>query len=335
MTNKWEDMKRVQPIAMKMLENSIKKNRLTHAYLFDGMRGTGKKDAGKLIAKSLFCEAPLDGCHPCEACVNCRRIEKGIHPDVHLVEPDGLSIKKQQIQALQDEFKKTGVESNKKLYMIIHADRMTSNAANSLLKFLEEPHAETTAILITEQLQKMLPTIISRCQTIHFKPLQANHFVEQLISQGVDRKKAPLISQLTNDLEEGIALSQDDWFAQAQKIVIKLYEVIKKKPLEALVALQDDWFSHFKEKDQINLGLDLFLLLFKDILYVQLGKEEQLVNGQVRKQLATFALQTSGRRLTEQMSSILEAKRRLQANMNPQLLMEQLVLKLQEGSSFV
>ena len=96
---------------------------------------------------------------PCEECINCKRINHGNHPDIHIVEPDGLSIKKQQIHQLQEEFSKTGVESNQKLYMIYHADKMTVNAANSLLKFLEEPHEQTYAVLITEQPQKMLPTI--------------------------------------------------------------------------------------------------------------------------------------------------------------------------------
>ena len=89
-----------------------------------------------VLAKSLFCLSLLEGCKPCEECTNCRRINHGNHPDIHVVEPDGMSIKKGQIQLLQEEFAKTGVESRQKLYMIIHADRMTVNAANSLLKFL-------------------------------------------------------------------------------------------------------------------------------------------------------------------------------------------------------
>jgi DNA polymerase III subunit delta' len=102
-----------------------------------------------------------------------------------------------------------------------------------------------------------------------------------------------------------------------------------------MVMLQSDWFSHFKEKEQVNLGLDLLLLIFKDLLYIQLDKEEQIVFKEESARLKQFALQTSGRRLSIQMSAILEAKRKLAANMNPQLMMEQLVLKLQEGSSFV
>jgi DNA polymerase III subunit delta' len=191
------------------------------------------------------------------------------------------------------------------------------------------------AFLLTEQLQQILPTILSRCQIIAFQPLSPQVMIKQLIENGVKPSKAPLLAQITNNLEEALALNVDEWFAQAQKIVLKLYEVLKKNPLEAMVTLQGDWFSHFKEKEQINRGLDLLLLIFKDLLYIQLDKQEQIVFVEENDRLQQFALQSSGRRISDQMSAILDAKRKLQANMNPQLMMEQLVLKLQEGSSFV
>jgi DNA polymerase III subunit delta' len=328
----WEELESIQPTVLKMFKNSIHKKRLAHAYLFEGMKGTGKREAGIILAKSLFCLSPLEEFKPCESCMNCKRINHGNHPDIHIVEPDGLSIKKQQIQALQEEFAKTGVESKQKLYMIVHADRMTVNAANSLLKFLEEPHAQTFAILLTEQLQKILPTILSRCQTISFQPLSSQNMVTTLLEQGVESHKATIAAQLTNNLNEALELSRDEWFAQAQKIVVKLYEMLKKSPLEAMVSLQEDWFIHFKDKEQFDRGLDLLLLIFKDLLYIQIGKHGQVVNISEKSRLEQYALQTSGRRLTEQMTVILDAKRKLQANMNPQLLMEQLVLRLQEGS---
>ncbi|MFB6469307.1 DNA polymerase III subunit delta' [Cytobacillus sp. Hz8] len=335
MVKTWEEMEDIQPTVLKMLKNSIMKNRLAHAYLFEGMRGTGKKEISQLLAKSLFCDSPLEGYKPCNQCVNCKRVDSGNHPDIHVVEPDGLSIKKQQIKDLQEEFTKTGVESKQKFYTIVHADRMTANAANSLLKFLEEPYSETVAILITEQIQQMLPTILSRCQIISFKPLSSRHLQKKLEENGVKSQLLPIITQLTNNLEEALQLSHDDWFAQAKRIVLKLYEMLNKSSLEALVSLQEEWFSHFKEKEQLNQGLDLLLLIFKDLLYIQLGKADQIVYVDEFKRLEPYALQTSSKRLTNQMAAILEAKRKLHANMNPQLLMEQLVLKLQEGSFFV
>jgi DNA polymerase-3 subunit delta' len=331
----WDELEELQPMVLKMLKNSIKKDRMTHAYLFEGMKGTGKRETGLLLARSLFCLSPIDGYRPCDQCINCKRIDSGNHPDIHIVEPDGQSIKKQQISLLQHEFSKTGVESNQKLYMIIHADRMTTNAANSLLKFLEEPHAQTFAILMTEQVQRILPTILSRCQTLSFKPLPESFFIQKLLEAGVKEQNAPMIAQLTNNLEEGLELNSDEWFAQAQKIVVKLYVILMKHSLEALVFLQEEWFVHFKEKEQIDRGLDLFLLLYKDLLYIGIGKHERIVYTVDIQTIEQYALRTSGRRITDGMTAILEAKRKLGANMNPQLLMEELVLRLQEGSLVV
>lgn len=331
----WDQLKELQPTVLKMLKNSLLKHRVAHAYLLEGIRGTGKKEIALLITKALFCDSLVEGFKPCETCHNCRRINSGNHPDVHKVEPDGLSIKKQQIQDLQEEFSKKGVESSRKVYMISDADRMSVSAANSLLKFLEEPNSQTTAFLLSEQPQQLLPTILSRCQILSFKPLSPSAMINQLTENGVNPMKAPLLAQLTNNLDEAYELNVDDWFAQAQKIVLKLYEVLRKNPLEAMVTLQGDWFSHFKEKEQINRGLDLLLLIFKDLLYIQLDKQEQIVFKAESERLRQYALETSGRRLSDQMSAILEAKRKLAANMNPQLMMEELVLNLQEGSSFV
>ena len=331
----WEQLQAVQPVAMKMIQNSLVKDRVAHAYLFEGERGTGKRDAGYLLVKSLFCEQPLDDYIPCGECINCKRITNGNHPDVHIIEPDGLSIKKGQIQELQAEFNKTGVESRQKLYMITHADKMTVNAANSLLKFLEEPHAGTIAILLTEQAHRMLPTILSRCQLISFKPLPPVVLKENLQKEGVHPHAAPLLASVTNNFQEALELNNEEWFAQARKIVLKLYEGLKKSPLQAMVGLQDGWFEHFKEKPQLERGLELLLLIYKDLLYIQIDMGEQLVYPDLRNMLETDALHTSTRRLSEQMTAILEAKRKLNSNMNPQLLIEQLVLELQGGSSIV
>ncbi len=331
----WEQLEEIQPTVLKMLKNSLVKNRVAHAYLLEGIRGTGKRDIALLLTKSLFCESIIDSYKPCEACNNCRRINHGNHPDIHIVEPDGLSIKVDQIRNLQVEFSKKGLESLKKVYLLVHADKMSVSASNSLLKFLEEPNPGTIAFLLTEQPQKILPTILSRCQILTFHPLSPQVMIKQLVENGVEPLKAPLLAQLTNSLDEAHKLNVDEWFAQAQKIVVKLYEVLKKNPLEAMVTLQTEWFPHFKEKEQIHRGLDLLLLIFKDLLYIQLDRQEQIVFREENERLQQFALQTSGRRISDQMSAILDAKRKLERNMNPQLMMEQLVLKLQEGSSFV
>ncbi|HLU23189.1 MAG TPA: DNA polymerase III subunit delta' [Bacillaceae bacterium] len=335
MSLNWQEFEQEQPFAAKLLKSGIEKQRVAHAYLFEGEHGTGKRAASMLFAESLFCSNKLDKVQPCGECANCRRINNGNHPDLHVVEPDGLSIKIEQIRDLRKEFNKSGVESKQKMYVIIDAEKMTISAANSLLKFLEEPNVETTAILVTEQPQRILPTILSRCQTVTFNSLPPEIFTKKLQDAGIHPVKAPLLAAVTNQFQEALSLSEDEWFLQARRIVLKLYEVLKENPLYAMTSLQDEWMGHFKEKAQLDMGLNLLLLLYKDVLYIQLGKDEQLVYPDQRDRLQSDALQTSSRRLSEQMTSILEAKQKLNANINSQLLMEQLVLNLQGGPSFV
>jgi DNA polymerase III subunit delta' len=330
----WEQLEQYQPTVLKMIAKSLQKGRVAHAYLFEGQRGTGKKDVSILFAKSLFC-INRNGYKPCNNCMNCRRIDSRNHPDVHVIEPDGQSIKKAQIEALQAEFSKTGVESHKKLYIIEHADRMTANAANSLLKFLEEPNSETVAILLTEQYHRMLNTIVSRCQILSFKPLPPNAIADYLQEQGIASHFALLAAHVTNNREHALELSRDDWFAHARKIVLQLYEALHKNYLQALFIVQEQWIEHFVEKQQIDLGLDLLLYLYKDLIYIQLGETEKVVYKDRISDLNQLALTMSQKRIAESMTAILQAKARLNTNMNPQLLMEQLVLKLQEGLTFV
>ncbi|WP_019244530.1 MULTISPECIES: DNA polymerase III subunit delta' [Bacillus] len=335
MIHTWNELKDIQPQVYQMLQNSIRKNRVAHAYVFEGENATGKKETSLLFAKSIYCDAADDQDKPCNQCANCRRISNGNHPDVHLIEPDGLSIKKEQIKLLQEEFSKKGVESDRKLYIIDSAEKITVQAANSLLKFLEEPSSDTTAILITEQSQRILPTILSRCQLIKFQPVSSQILMKKLEEEGIDRQTALLVSQLTNNFDEGLQISLDDWFAQAQRIVLKLYEVLSQDSMKALLYLQDEWFTHFKDKEQVNRGLDFLLLIYKDLLYIQLDKYENLIFVNKKSTLEKYALQYPQRKIAFILEAILEAKRRLMSNTNPQLVMEQLVLNLQEGSSFV
>jgi DNA polymerase III subunit delta' len=326
----WNDLSQIQSNVAKMLTNSITKNRLAHAYLFEGGRGTGKVEASQLVAKTLFCKKK-NAMDPCGVCVDCKRIDSGNHPDVHIVQPDGQSIKIQQIRDLQKEFSYTGVESKKKMYLIQHADKMTVQAANSLLKFLEEPNRETMAILMTEQVHRILDTIISRCQTLSFSPLSPDRLIEELKKEDILDFMAKTSASLTNNLDEALVICNDEWFAQARNIVIKLNEVLLQRPHQALLSIQDDWIGHFTEREQYDRGFDLLLLWYKDLLYIQLGEERNVVFLDGLTLLKQQALHSSQKRVANQLTAILEAKKRLNANVNPHLLMEQLVLRLQEG----
>ncbi|WP_373894522.1 DNA polymerase III subunit delta' [Virgibacillus natechei] len=325
----WSEVAEVQPLASKIVTNSIKKDRISHAYLLQGARGTGKEAIALLLAKDLFCENKT-GVEPCHACNACKRIASGNHPDVHWMEPDGQSIKIEQIRDLQKEFTYSGLESNKKVYVIKGADTLTANAANRILKFLEEPSRQTTAIMLTENSQWIIPTIKSRCQVIDLKPLDPVSFQHRLIEEGMSKGNAVLMSALTNNLDDAFTWNDDEWFATARRLVVQLIGVYTNNPEDVFLFIHNHWVSHFKERNEQEQGLDLLLLAFKDILYYHIGNEDSMVffapqNETLEKAAITFPQE----KLVTVLNAILQAKRNLKQNVHPTLVIEQLTLHIQ------
>jgi len=325
----WSEIEKIQPIASRMITNSIKKGRISHAYLIQGARGTGKEAIATLIAKSIFCER-LIGVEPCQSCRMCKRIDSRNHPDIHWVEPEGQSIKIEQIKNLQREFTYSSFESNQKVYIITGADTLTLNAANRILKFLEEPTQRTTAILLTENSQSMIPTIRSRCQLIDLKPLHSKHLQEQLVASEMSEKDAALMSALTNNIDEAIEWSDDEWFAEGRKLMIQLMEILIAPSEDAYLFIHNHWLKHFKERAQLERGIDLLLLAFKDVLYAHLDKEESMIVFNINDdQLKQLVLSYSEVDLIKVLHNLLDAKRHLKQHVNSSLVMEQLALQIQ------
>src|SRR5690606_10191162 len=255
--------------------------------------------------------------NPCLDCNACKRIDSRNHPDVHWIEPEGQSIKIEQIRNLQKEFTYSGLESDQKVYMIKGAETLTANAANRILKFLEEPSQKTTAIMLTENSQSILPTIRSRCQNIDLQPLNARKFQEKLVESGLNEASAKLMSALTNNLDEAMEWSQDEWFAEARKLVVQLVETFTDNSNDVYLFIHNHWLQHFKERTKIDQGIDLLLLAFKDILYSHLDNEESLVFFQQDEQLERLSMYFSQEKLISILHGLLDAKRKLKQNVHP------------------
>src|SRR5699024_3508559 len=312
----------------KIITNSIKKDRISHAYLVQGERGTGKEAIALLLAKVLFCENLRDA-DPCHICSNCKRIDSGNHPDVHWIEPDGQSIKIEQIRNLQKEFIYSGVESTQKVYIIKGADTLTANAANRILKFLEEPSKKTTAMMLTDNSQSILPTIRSRCQVIDLRPLNPRLFQQHVTESGMSEANAILMSALTNNLNDAFTWIEDEWFAESRKIMVQLIDMFSTKPDDVYLFIHQHWIPHFKDRKQQEQGFDLLLLAFKDILYAQIGREDSMVVFTTDDEsLQRTTRYFSQEKLHHILNAILQAKRNLKQNVHPTLVMEQLTLQI-------
>lgn len=325
----WHELKEEQPVVMRMLEKSLEKNRLAHAYLFEGEPGTRKREVAIALAQSQFC-SNLNGVAPCSTCAECRRIEHGNHPDVLIIDPDGATIKKYQVEELQKQFSYKGMEVGLKVYIVNEADKMTASAANSLLKFLEEPESRTLAILITENSQMMLETILSRSQMLSFSPPSLSSSIAMYEEKGA-KEIAPLLARLSNPFVDKDLLDIADWIVQGRSLVIQLVQEIENKSSHIWFTLQEKWLAHFKDREELDLGLDLLLFWYRDCLAIKHGHTDLAYPDQ-EGTLKKMAVQLSESAIAMRMQQVLEAKRWLLAHVNSQLLMERLLLRLQEGS---
>ncbi|EAE0331906.1 DNA polymerase III subunit delta' [Listeria monocytogenes] len=324
-----DELTMMQPVVMKIFSKSVRENRLSHGYLFEGTRGTGKKRTALWLAQSLFCLESTETELACGKCTNCTRIASHNHPDVHLLEPDGASIKIDQVRALKQELSKRGMESDQKVVIIYDAEKMTVQSANSLLKFIEEPEGGLLLLFLTTNPGQILPTIQSRLQPVTFKSLTFDSLLASLTAAGISEQKARIYASITGSVEEAKAFEESEWFSEARNVVIKLYEGIHHQGTSPLIIIQESWMPLFKEKDKMALGLELLLLLYRDRLHLTLDENYEPIFTAQKEMLGQDALRKSLSETTGEIEKILAAKSKLDSNMNTQLLMEQLVLEIQ------
>ena len=183
-----ELLEKQQPIVYRALDNACKTNRISSAYLFTGPYGTPKYEAAVLLAQSILCEKK-NGL-ACEECNTCRRVREGTYADMMILDGKDESISKEMIDGIQEKFSKTALEENgQRIYIIKNAENATISAQNSMLKFLEEPGSGVTAILTTDNVNRMLPTIISRCTVLPFMPRSAKDYFDDLIPSCIKSSK--------------------------------------------------------------------------------------------------------------------------------------------------
>lgn len=312
-----------QEHAKRLLQNGLQSGSLAHAYIFAGPVGTGKLDMALTLAQTLFCERRAD--EPCGQCRGCRRMEHGNHPDLYRVEPDGATIKIDQIRELQKQFAYRASEAPAKVYVIGSADRMTVQAANSLLKFLEEPQTPALAILITDNAGALLPTIRSRAQHVPFLPIPPASLAQALESEGVTAALAATASRLAAGLGAARELALAEWFAETRSIMIQLGKECLRRLPAAIVAVQQKAVKS-AASDHWDTLFDMFGLWFQDLARVSQGAAENLAFPDQREWYMREAYSRDARRWLACADRAGVARRRLRQHVQPQLVLEQLLI---------
>jgi len=221
-----------QAKAKRILSRALSKGCLSHAYLFQGPTGVGKTTMAQELAMVLNCQFKTG----CGECNNCYRIKQGLFPDVHLLTPEGPSIKIDEIRALTNFIAMSSYEGRVKVGIVCRAEKMRDEAANCLLKTLEEPPENSLLILTTENQYAVLPTIRSRTQKVDFQRLSTEEITGFLRNKGVDPLEAVKLAEYSGgSLGKALSLQESskmqELFQKASQVLegltgLKPYEMI-------------------------------------------------------------------------------------------------------------
>lgn len=331
-----------QEKAISFLQRAIASNKVAPAYLFTGIQGIGKTTTAKAFALLINCLDPVDG-DGCRRCSSCRKMIDGNHPDFIVIEPDKdkKAIGIHQIRDINRQLAFSPALERYRIIIVDPAERMTDEASNAFLKALEEPPPYNIFILNVRDPRELLPTIISRCQKISFRPLPTEAVVNWLIKkENIDKEKAQIIAKLSEgSLGKAEQLSRDDFFTHRVSWITMLNSVINKSS-DMLIDLARE-LSGFKKSSAANKGvkhdtiavtLGIWKSWYRDILLFKLeGNIGHSLNFDLSNDIKDAAKLYTIDSLMMSLGIIARAEHDLMENKNPLFLLERSLLGLKRA----
>ncbi|MHB8172172.1 MAG: DNA polymerase III subunit delta' [Thermincolia bacterium] len=311
------------------LQNALIRGVLAHAYLFHGSQGVGKKTAALALAQAYLCLEPVEG-DSCGQCLSCRKLASGNHPDVHFYRPAGASIKIEQVRELQKTLYLKPYDGKGKVYIIEDADTMRAEAANSLLKSVEEPPEDTLMILIATNTYAILPTILSRCQAMNFKKVPQGLVEEWLVAaQGLSGEKARFVAALADgSLAKALEWSVSEEARLVRDQLVQFARSIRTQSLSDVFKISEEWE---KKKDEIVSSLDILEIWYRDLLIWQETEvQDLLVNIDFLEIIKEEVPSWKSQELMVVLEAVEEAKKALRSNGNLRLVLDQLFITLKD-----
>lgn len=252
------------PQIFKRMQNALKKEMISHALILQGLKETHVLEMAYALVLEIYNKENIEGASS--------RILKNIHPNIKQINALKSSISKDQILALQHDFNQTSLELGPKIYIINDAHLMNVSAQNALLKFLEEPHPNIYAIMVTHDALSLLPTIVSRSQLITFPSVSQLKLSESLKDQGFDAQSSSLASQCFHKLEDALLFLKDDETLNVIKTVEILFNHLFSNH-SLLVWKYESIPDLAQDKMAFEKVLELIIIYLKDLLYAKLKIE--------------------------------------------------------------
>ncbi|MBU0729131.1 MAG: DNA polymerase III subunit delta' [Proteobacteria bacterium] len=317
-----------QQKAKDLLIKSFMRGRMSHAFLFRGPAGVGKKTAAAIFATLINCANHQAG-ESCGTCSSCVKFTAASHPDFHVIAPDGAAIKIKQVRDLKHMLTFPPFEADYRVVVLEDVHTMRREAANSLLKILEEPPENTLLILTADDSATVLPTIISRCQTIPFYPLSYDAVAGLLISEDIDPPTARTLAVASaGRIGQARLLNDKNLLPLRQEIISSLLALSPDQP-EAVVKVFDLSEKSAKLKDNLEDLLNLLTLWLRDLILDKTSERTaQKAFPDHENELSTARLRWNVSELFDRIELIEKAKKQLLRNCNRAMVCEVLFFAL-------
>lgn len=313
------------------LQNAIAMNKVSHAYIINGERNAGKEFIAKVFAMALQCEKKE--AEPCGECRSCKQALSNNQPDIIYIsheKPNTIGVEDIRAQINNDIVIKP-YSSPRKIYIVNEGEKMTPQAQNALLKTLEEPPEYAVILILTTNVEALLPTVLSRCVVLNMKPvsdaLVKKYLMEQL---GVPDYKANIcVAFARGNIGKAKLLASSEEFEKVKDEAISLVKNINDMEIHEIVKAIKKISEY---KFDVNDYLDILMAWYRDVLFFKATKD---VNSLVFKEEIQQIMRVSDRSTYEGIETIVNAlqsaKKRLEANVNFDLTMELLLLAIQEN----
>ncbi len=312
--------------AVDMLHQHAARGDVRHAYLFCGPPGLGRRTLALRLAQALNCTQPIAAGIPCGQCRDCKQIEAMQHPDMNVIQADseGGTLKVDQVREVQRALSLKPYQAKYRVALFLRFQEANDNAANALLKTLEEAPAHAILLLTADNPEQLLPTIVSRCEILRLRPLSVSAIEADLLERGVDEERARLLSHISGG-RPGYARKLIDDITLLEKREERLDDLQTLLP-----APRVEKFSYAdklsKDKDAMRQTILIWLSYWRDVMLRVAQAETPLVNIDRNMEIEFLAGRldlSTARRVVGDLESALE---KMERNVNSRLLAEVLLL---------